>query len=308
MREWARLIVVLICHTVSFAAQDIDSNPLIQKRSVSSIADQIVDSSERSAFLQLFPQAPPEKMLARAQAFLEQFPQSAFLAQAYEVAAHASFDMRQYATGLEYARHTLTLLPENPLLLVPVADVEAQQHLNEAAVAHADEALQDLERFAGPSSVREEDWPEVKNRLSTSANFSKGRALLQQALELPFGAKRTQLLKDSEASLVEARHSSPADAETTYTLGLAQLTSGEALAAAANFAVIYRGGGEVGKRALENLQAIYKLLHPQSDLAFETFLQSALEHGETTSQASTKSSTDTAPQVHSQPAYIGSES
>jgi hypothetical protein len=52
MREWAWLIVVLICHTVPFAAQDIDSNPLIQKRSVSSIADQIADSSERSAFLQ----------------------------------------------------------------------------------------------------------------------------------------------------------------------------------------------------------------------------------------------------------------
>jgi len=308
MREWAWLIVVLICHTVPFAAQDIDSNPLIQKRSVSSIADQIADSSERSGFLQLFPQSPPEKMLARAQTFLDQFPQSAFLAQAYEVAARASFDLHQYGSGLEYARHSLALLPENPLLLVPVADVEAQQQFNEAAVAHADEALQDLERFAGPSSVREEDWPEVKSRLRASANFSKGRALLQQALELPFGAKRTQLLKNSEASLVEARHSSPADAEITYTLGLAQLTSGEALAAAANFAAIYRGGSEVGHRALENLQAIYKLLHPQSDLPFETFVQRALKHSESTSQTSTKSSTDTAPQMHSQFAYIGSES
>ena len=88
-------------------------------------------------------------MLTSAQTFLVQFPQSAFLAQAYEIAARASFDLRQYGPGLDYARHSLALLPENPLLLVPVADVEAQQHLNEAAVSHAEEALQDLERFGG---------------------------------------------------------------------------------------------------------------------------------------------------------------
>src|SRR5690242_4544108 len=121
MRDWAWLIAVLICHTVLLPAQDIDSNPLIQKKSVSSIADQIANTSERAAFLELFSLAPPEKMLARAQTFLDQFPQSAFLAQAYEVAARASFDLHQYGPGLEYARHSLKLLPENPLLLVPVA-------------------------------------------------------------------------------------------------------------------------------------------------------------------------------------------
>jgi predicted CXXCH cytochrome family protein len=308
MREWSWLIAVLICHTVLLTAQDIDSNPLVQKRSVSSIADQIADSSERTAFLQLFPQAPPEKMLVRAQTFLDQFPQSAFLAQAYEVAARASFDLRQYGPGLEYAHHSLALLPENPLLLVPVADVEAQQHLNEASVAHADDALQALERFAGPSSVREEDWPEVKSKLRASANFSKGRALLQQALQLQSGVKRTQLLKGSEASLIEARQLNSDDAEITYALGLAQLTSGKAQAAATNFAVIYRGGGEVGQRALENLQAIYKLLHPQSDPSFETFVEQTLDHKGSPPRESTKSSTDLGTSVHSQSSYIGSES
>ena len=205
MGKWVWLIVVLVCRVTLATAQDIDSNPVIQKRSVSSIADQITDPSERRAFLQLFQQGPPEQMRARAEAFLSRFPQSAFLAQAYEVAARASFDLQDYEPGLDFARRSLSLLPENPLLLVSMADVEAHRHRNEAAIADAEKALHNLDRFAGPSTVREEDWPKVKRWLEASANFSKGRALLQQGLELPAGNKRAQLLKNSTASLIEAR-------------------------------------------------------------------------------------------------------
>ena len=48
-----------------FTAQDIDSNPLVQRRSFTTIADQISDPSERSAFLDLFRPASPTEMLAR---------------------------------------------------------------------------------------------------------------------------------------------------------------------------------------------------------------------------------------------------
>ena len=308
MRKWVWLIVVLVCRLTPLTAQDIDSNPLIQKRSVSSIADQITDPSERGAFLQLFPQAPAEQMLARAEAFLSRFPQSSFLAQAYEVAARASFDLQKYEPGLDYARRSLSLLPENPLLLVSMADVEAHRHLNEAAIAHAEEALHDLDSFAGPSSVREEDWPDVKRRLKASANFSKGRALLQQALELPAGNKRAQLLKNSEASLIHAQRLNSADIEITYTLGLAQLTAGEASAAAGNFAAVYRGGGEVAPQALENLQAIYKLMHPRSDLSFETFVQKAQDRRMSALQNPSEGLSDRSPAAHVESAYFGSES
>jgi hypothetical protein len=57
MRKRVWLIVVLVCRLTALTAQAIDSNPLIPKRSVSSIADQITDSSQREAFLQLFLQA-----------------------------------------------------------------------------------------------------------------------------------------------------------------------------------------------------------------------------------------------------------
>jgi len=306
MGKWVWLIVVLVCRVTLATAQDIDSNPVIQKRSVSSIADQITDPSERRAFLQLFQQGPPEQMLARAEAFLSRFPQSAFLAQAYEVAARASFDLQDYEPGLDFARRSLSLLPENPLLLVSMADVEAHRHRNEAAIADAEEALHNLDRFAGPSTVREEDWPKVKRWLEASANFSKGRALLQQGLELPAGNKRAQLLKNSAASLIEAQRLNSGDTEITYTLGLVELTAGEPWAAAGDFAAVYGGDGKVAPQALDNLQAIYKLMHPRSDLPFETFVQRAQDRRIKKLQDSSGGLNERRPVV--QPAYIGSES
>src|SRR5882672_3013145 len=217
-------IAVLLWSLVFLRAQDIDSVPSLQRRNPANLADQIADDSERSAFLQLFRQAPPGEMRARAEAFLARYPQSAFLAQAYEVAARGCFDLGEYEKGLDYARQSLQLLPENPLLLVPVADVEARQNLNSAALDHAVEALNDLDRFAGPSSVREQDWPKLKQRLRSTANFAKGRALLQEAIAMPQGEKRRQLLKDSEEALLEAQRLDPQDLETDYILGLAQLS------------------------------------------------------------------------------------
>ena len=74
-------------------------------------------------------------MLQRAKYFLETFPQSPFLAQAYEVAARACFDVQDYPSGLSYAENSLLLLPENSLLLVAVADIEAREGRNNAAIA-----------------------------------------------------------------------------------------------------------------------------------------------------------------------------
>ena len=150
-------IALLLWSVTGLAAQDLDSLPSLQNRGPVNLADQIADPSERSAFLRLFERASSRDMRARAEAFVAQFPQSAFLAQAYEVAARSCFDLGDYDKGLAHSRRSLVLLQENPLLLVSVADVEARQHLNSAAIAHADDALEDLDRFARPSAVREED-------------------------------------------------------------------------------------------------------------------------------------------------------
>jgi len=308
MFRWLRVIAILLWLLPCLLAQDIDSVPSVQKRNFASIADEITDAAERSAFLQLFKPAPPGEMRTRAEAFLARFPQSAFLAQAYEVAARGCFDLGEYEQGLGYAERSLALLPENPLLLVPVADVEARQHLNSAALVHADEALDDLDRFAGPASVRDEDWPKVKQRLKSSANFAKGRALLQQALAQLVGEKRKKSLKDSEASLLEAQHFNNQDLEIAYVLGLAQLSLGKALEASSSFAAAYRGGGELAAKARDNLQAIYHLLYPSSTIAFETFLQQAVDRRASALENSNTATDQKNPAKPAAMAYFGSDS
>src|SRR5260370_4239945 len=178
------VIAVLFCPLAPLAGQEIDANSTTQNRRPSSIADQIPDAAERASFLLLFKQGPSAQQLQQAKSFLGQFPQSAFLFQAYEIAARASFGLEDYDAGLNYARESLTLLPENPLLLVSMADVEAQKHLNDAAISDARDAIEYLDRFSAPGTAAPESWPELKRKLKATARFAQGRALLEQALAL----------------------------------------------------------------------------------------------------------------------------
>jgi tetratricopeptide (TPR) repeat protein len=272
-----RLLVVILgllaCSLRFVEAQDIDANPTPQNRTPSTIADQITDPAEHDAFLALFNPSPPGQMLQHAKHFLETFPQSSFLAQAYEVAARASFDLQDYASGLSYAKDSLLLLPENSLLLVAVADVEARAGHNAAAIVHARDALDDLDRFGPPATVTPQDWPELKRKLAASANFALGRASLAKALELSAGQERTSLVRDCELSLSKAQQLNPADPEVTYLLGLAYLVSGNLSLAAGNFASVYQGGKEFAPESLRKLQSIYKALETNTGVGFEEFLK-----------------------------------
>jgi hypothetical protein len=178
MLKWVLLIGVFIRTLMPAAAQDIDANITPQNRRPLTVADQISDPAERSGFMALFQPTQPEQMLEQAKSFLTRFPQSAFLFQAYDLAARASFDLQDYNSGLLFARESLTLLPENPLLLVATADVEAREHRNDAAISDAQDALEDLDRFSAPGSVAPENWPDLKRKLKATANFAQGRALL----------------------------------------------------------------------------------------------------------------------------------
>ncbi len=267
------LIVLLVYPLATLAGQDIDANITTLNRKPSTVADQISDPAERTAFLALFQQTQPKQMLEQGKSFLARFPKSAFLFQAYEMAARASFGLEEYDAGLTYARQSLTLLPENPLLLVSVADVEAQKHLNDAAISDARDAVEYLDRFAAPRTVAPESWPELKGKLKATAEFAEGRAQLEQALALPKGEKRDALLKDCKASLGQARTLNPSDLESIYLFGLVQLASGELNSAAGSFARIYRGNDSLASKARENLQNIYKMLGSHD--TFESFVRQA---------------------------------
>jgi len=301
------LIGLLWCPPVPLPGQDIDANLSIENRSPSTVADQIADPRERQAFVALFQLAPPSQMLERATAFLERFPQSAFLAQAYDVAARAHFDLGNYGAGLESAEKSLVLLPENPVLLVSVADVEAREHRNQTAISHAQDALWDLDRFTAPGSVDRQNWPEVKRGFKARAHFALGRAMLNQALELASGEARTGLLNRSKASLIEARQLNPADVEVTYLLGLAYLAALEPRAAADAFAVVYEGHGDFASQAEQNLRAIYRALKFDPSLTFDGFAQQSAERGRSGPRAQPGGS-PAAMLAQALPGYAGSSS
>lgn len=300
------VIVVLFCPLTPLVGQEIDANITTQNRSLSTVADQIPDAAERASFLLLFKQSPPAQRLQQAKSFLAQFPQSAFLFQAYEVAARASFGLEDYDAGLNYARESLALLPENPLLLVSVADVEAQKHLSDAAISDARDAIEYLDRFSAPGTMAPEGWPELKNKLKATAKFAQGRALLEQALIISKGERRNAVLRDCMTSLGEAQTLNPFDFEITYLLGLAQLASRELQPAAGTFARIYRANDSLASKALENLRSIYKMLRPESRGTFESFLLQAERQG--SSLSINRVSAVVSSSVQPLPDYAGSHS
>jgi predicted CXXCH cytochrome family protein len=301
----AILFGMLLSVAAPSAAQDIDTVVTTTNRNPSTVADQIADPAERAAFLRLYNHRDSAEMLQASKLFLQDFPQSAFLAQAYEVAADSSFDQHQYAAGLEYAKKSLTYLPENPQLLVAVADVQAREHLNDKAIASARAALDYFERFVRPGAVAESQWPATKRRLQASANFALGRALLQEAVNEPAGEKRIALLKESEKTLSQAQALNPTDWEIVYMLGLARLSSGDFPAAANAFAQVYQRGGELAPTALEHLQTIYKTAPANSKGDFESFVLQAAHSDATELQSSPPEKSAVAQQM---PAYAGSDS
>jgi hypothetical protein len=297
-------IWILICPLVRLAGQDIDANITTENRRQVTVADQISDPAERAAFQDLFKQTQSKQMLEQAKLFLARFPQSAFLFQVYEMAARASFGLEDYDAGLNYARQSLILLPENPLLLVSVADVEAQRHLNAAAISDARDAVEYLDRFVAPGTVAPESWPELKIKLKATAEFAQGRALLEQALALPKEEKRDALLKDCEALLAKAQLLNPSDFEITYLLGLVQLSSGDLNSAAGSFAAIYRANGSLAYKARENLQNIYTML--KSHESFESFVEQTARQNSVPSER--KTGVIDSVSVQPPPDYAGSDS
>jgi tetratricopeptide (TPR) repeat protein len=285
-------------------AQDIDSASGPRGRNPATIADQIRDPAERAAFLSLYRPQNPADLHASAKAFLQNFPRSAYLAQANEVAARGSFDLGQYREGIEYARQSLRILPENPLLLVNVADVEARQRLNDAAIADGGDAIEYFGRFARPAAIAEGAWPDLKRNLEASAYFALGRAFLAKALNESGREESVALLERSQTALAKARELSPSDPEIIYLSGLAYLPAGHLMKAAGAFQEVNRSGGEFAPKALENLKAIYKQLPAPKPADFETFLRELEPAGATSERTAGKAALP-AKQLSE---YAGSES
>ncbi len=283
------------------AAQDIDSIVTSASRSSATIADGIKDPGERSAFVNIAKTKDPQKLLAFTRSFLEAYPRSAFLAQVAEGAARASFDLGDLQSGMDYARFSLSLLPENPLLLVAVADVQAVLHENEAAIASARDALDYLDRFDRPLTISARDWPDTKKKQQATAWFVIGRALVNEALQ-DSRRGRKSLLQQAISALNHARTLKPGDMEIVYLLGVAHLSANESSQAALAFATVYRQNTELAPKAREQLLAIYQATKPAAQ-SFDEFVASLEKQTESLSSPPA----ETQASATKQPGYAGSE-
>ena len=91
------------------------------------------------------------------------------------LAARASVGVGDLAGGLEWAKRCLGLMPENPSLLVMVADVAAKQREPELAETSARDAIRYLTHADAPSAMPPEQWTAIRNELRGSATGVLGR-------------------------------------------------------------------------------------------------------------------------------------
>lgn len=119
-------IVVLLGLASHCMAQEIDTAILSDQAKAFTVLDEIQDVNERQAFLSIYNEQDPRERRYSAASYLAAYPSSWLLAPVYEIAAKASIVLGDYPGALQYGKESLRLLPENPLLLAPLANVEVQ--------------------------------------------------------------------------------------------------------------------------------------------------------------------------------------
>lgn len=208
--------------------------------------DEIDDPRERSAFRQVWDAAEPRAQLGLATRFIEQYPRSILLREAYELAARAYVATGDLPAGLDWAKRSLRLMPENPFLLVMIADTAAKLGDLDLGVTSARDALRYLEHAEAPSPIPRQGWPQVRNRLRATALFVMGRV----------AALREQY-KEAEQSLVASLTLNPDDIEALYTIAVVRMAVGADEGAARAFARVAQANGALSVAARESLRMLY---------------------------------------------------
>jgi len=161
-------------------AQDIDSVDFEraadrgERRSAPSPLDNAESPAERKAFSALTRAKEPRKKRSLALEFTARFPSSWLLASAWQAAAAASVDLNDNSGVIEYARRSIALLPENPLLLIALARAEALEGDRVRAQSDARDALLWLSVLAGPAGVPPQKWDATRRSLEEYARRMSG--------------------------------------------------------------------------------------------------------------------------------------
>ena len=214
---------------------------------------------EREDFRVLTKSQDPSDRLKLAEAFLAAYPQSWVLAQVYAIASNGAMEIGRYDLALDYGKDSLQILPEDPLLLVPLASLEARQGDFDLSDRDCREALDEFDRLLPPASVPEADWPERKAPFAGDLLFQsrQGRGDSRARQCFRPSAAGNYCGSRSTISPVRARFNSRKMRKFPYLAGLAQLSLNNVQSASEEFAAAYRLGGPIAPRALEQLKKIH---------------------------------------------------
>ena len=254
IRAFAALIA-LLCGNAR--PQEVDTVLFRGQAPQHTVLDEIQDPRERRSLEALVGDLEPQARKELAEAFLKAFPASASRATVLDIAAKAAIDTGDLEAGIAHAKSSLRMLPENPLLLVALADAQASRERLGDAAASADLALYYLDRFEKPSRFGAAEWKVREAELRASCHAIRGRAALVRS----FGAAGSQRDADLRTAVTElrgARSYSSSHASAAYLLGVAYALSNEESAAKSNLADAYELGGPMQARAARELRRILR--------------------------------------------------
>src|SRR5262245_51925498 len=231
-------------------------------QTAATIFDEIADARERRAFREVWNTADPVQQRDLAVRFVERYPRSILLKEAFELAARASVAAGDLGAGLDWAKRCLRLMPENPSLLVMVADVAAKQRDRQLAETSARDAIRYLMHADAPGGMAEERWTSVRNELRGTATGVLGRVA---ALRGQYGA--------AEQSLLTAVSLNPRDLEALYLLGVVRIAQHDDDHAAAPLAHVMRSHGQLSEPARSQLRQVFDR-RPPSNTTFDDYAES----------------------------------
>lgn len=267
-------LCLLLTAALRVGAQEIDT--AIAGHTASgrfTILDQIENREERETFTRLYKQRDAARRRQMASAFVASYPASWLLAEVYEIAAKASIDLNDFPAAVDFGRKSLRLWPENPLLLVPLAGVEARMASYAAAVESARAALWCIDRFDRPGSIRTEDWPALRQSLLATSYLVLGRVAAARGLSAR-GAMRDRYLSDAADNLDKAIALDRTDPEGLYLMGLVSSGRRRTDLAAAWFAEAWRRRGALESESLSRLKEIYGAAARAKDTPFDKWVDS----------------------------------
>ncbi len=239
----SRIAVVFLLAGV-LQAQDVDTIVLKNDDQKFTILSQIEDPKESAAFLSIVDAKDANERYANARSFLVSYPKSWLLAEANDALARSAIDLERYDEALSAARFSLRLVPENPSLLILVANLEAQRGQYTSGSRDANAALLYLDEIERPANLSQKDWTALKPQLKASAYFAKARA---------------EVHSDNQAALHDLNEAvswNRSDAEVAYLRAIVELRLKKNPEAIADLAFVAQNSTEWEAKADRVLRAL----------------------------------------------------